>query len=213
MNDITLKRKRGRPPKAVSEQLDVRRTIVRAGVEMLTETSFSASSIDGVLKRVGIPKGSFYYYFDSKEAFGLVVLDHYDTFFEKLLLRTMGNGELAPLDRVRAFVDAAAEGMKKYAYRRGCAVGNLTQEVSLLPDSFRLKLKIIFDKWQAILARCLGDAVRHGQLSEGADVAALATFFWTGWEGAVIRAKLSESREPLDLFVHHFIAGLPQPRS
>ena len=64
----SVARKRGRPPKRPEETLETRELLVRAGLEALTEKGFSATGIDEVLKRVGVPKGSFYHYFESKEA-------------------------------------------------------------------------------------------------------------------------------------------------
>lgn len=201
-------KKRGRPPKAESAQRDVRRAILRTGVEVLTESAFGTSSLDVILKRAGVPKGSFYHYFASKEAFGLAVLDQYDSFFDHLLSKTLANTALPPLQRIESFVDAAAAGMAKHAFRRGCAVGNLTQEVATLPEAFRQKLKVIFEKWQAMMLRCLHDLAATGHLSASADLPGLADFFWTGWEGAVLQAKLHESRKPLDNFLQQFLASL-----
>ncbi|WP_343530121.1 TetR/AcrR family transcriptional regulator [Yokenella regensburgei] len=207
-DSATPRRKRGRPPKAVSVQLDVKRTIIRTGVEVLTESPFSASSLDYILKRAGVPKGSFYYYFESKEAFGMAVLEQYDSFFARLLQRTLGDETRLPLDRIAAFVDVAASGMAKYQFNRGCAVGNLAHEVATLPPAFRQKLMQVFDQWEASLAVCLRDAVAAGQIAHHVDINIQASFFWTGWEGAVLRARLEQTRRPLDLFLQGFIAGL-----
>ena len=59
--------------------MDTRNTtrddIIRVGLEILGEKGFNSCGIDAVLKSAKIPKGSFYYYFPSKEEFGLAVLD------------------------------------------------------------------------------------------------------------------------------------------
>src|SRR5574343_599729 len=74
-------RKRGRPPKRPEDTLETRELLLRAGLEVLTEKGFAATGIDEVLKRVGVPKGSFYHYFDSKEAFGAALIDRYASYF------------------------------------------------------------------------------------------------------------------------------------
>ena len=61
------KTRRGRPPKHPRDNNDTKNALIRSGVEMLTERGYMTSDIDGILKRVGVPKGSFYYYFDSKD--------------------------------------------------------------------------------------------------------------------------------------------------
>ena len=53
--------------------------------ELLTEQVFNTTGIEQVLKRVSVPKGSFYHYFDSKDAFGREVLAEYGKLFERRL--------------------------------------------------------------------------------------------------------------------------------
>ena len=62
----TQKKSRGRPPKQIGGQHQTRTALLRAGVEVLTEKGFTATGIDEILRRVGVPKGSFYHYFGSK---------------------------------------------------------------------------------------------------------------------------------------------------
>ena len=202
-------RRRGRPPKQRDDLVDTRELLLRAGLETLTEKGFSAVGIDEILKRVSVPKGSFYHYFTSKEAFGLALIDRYGAFFAHKLDRHFLNQELSPLKRLDAFIDDAKEGMTRFDYTRGCLIGNLGQEMGSLPESFRARLKATFEDWQTRFASCLIEAQAAGELSLKADVQQLASFFWIGWEGAVLRAKLERSSEPLDVFAQYFLAGLP----
>lgn len=208
MTELTASPRRGRPPKLPRTDADTRELLLRGGLEVLTEQGFSASGIDFILKRVGVPKGSFYHYFVSKEAFGLAILDAYGQYFERKLLRLLGNAEREPLQRIEDFVDEAILGMARYQWRRGCLVGNLGQEVLALPESFRSALQAILQRWQAMLGDCLSEAQERGQISPSADCPALAGYFWIGWEGAVMRARLDESRQPLIIFLRGFLAGL-----
>ena len=66
-----------------------------------------ATGIDGVLKTVGVPKGSFYHYFDSKEDFGRAVMDNYAAYFANKLKRWFLDDSMTPLQRVLAFVEDA----------------------------------------------------------------------------------------------------------
>lgn len=206
----TPKRRRGRPPKVPRAYADTREALIRSGTAVLTEQGFTATGIDGILRRVGVPKGSFYHYFDSKEAFGRAVLADYAAYFAGKLDRWLLDGSTPPLDRLAAFVDDAKAGMARHGFRRGCLVGNLGQEVGALPEGFREQLLATLADWQARVARCLAVAREAGEIAPDADCDALAECFWIGWEGAVMRARLTRSEHPLDVFFAGFEAGLPR---
>jgi TetR/AcrR family transcriptional repressor of nem operon len=75
--------RRGRPPKVPRTHHDTREALLHVGMAVFTEQGFSATGIDAVLKQVQVPKGSFYHYFASKEAFGQEVLQGYAAYFAK----------------------------------------------------------------------------------------------------------------------------------
>jgi len=200
--------KRGRPKRGANANQDTKELLIRSGLELLTEKGFIGTGLDEALKRVGVPKGSFYYYFKNKEAYGLAVLASYHSYFANKLDRHLSNSELQPLERIVSFMEDAKAGMNKFNFSRGCLVGNLGQEVNLLPDSYRSEITSIFANWESRIEQCLRDAVTHQQISENSDCARLAKIFWSGWEGAVARAKLELSAQPLEDYVGFFISSI-----
>ena len=201
-------RRRGRPPRPEPGYGASRDALIRAGVALLSEKGYSATGLEEVLRSAGVPKGSFYHYFASKDAFGIVLIDTYAAYFARKLDRWFLEEGAPPLQRLRNFVADARAGMARHAFRRGCVVGNLGQEMSALPESFRARLQGVLLDWQARTERCLRDAQAAGEIAPDADCAALAAFFWIGWEGAVLRAKLERAPEPLDLFATLFLTSL-----
>jgi TetR/AcrR family transcriptional repressor of nem operon len=201
-------RRRGRPPKRLDEQSDTREILLRAGVGILTEKGFCATGIDEILRGVGIPKGSFYHYFDSKEAFGAELIDRYAAYFACKLQRHFDDDSRSHIERLKAFVSDACSGMAKYGYMRGCLIGNLGQEMGALPPSYGERLSGVFIDWQERVARCLLAAQEAGEISANIDCQRQAVFFWIGWEGAVLRAKLERHPAALAIFSEVFFAGL-----
>jgi TetR/AcrR family transcriptional regulator, transcriptional repressor for nem operon len=206
----TFVRRRGRPPKNPEGRLETRELLLRAGVAALTEKGFVATGLDDILGRVGVPKGSFYHYFDSKEAFGTALIDRYGAYFSRKLAQHFENTDRSPLARLQAFIDDAKAGMAKYGYQRGCLIGNLGQEMGALPESYRAQLGGVFADWQGQVAGCLSAAQGAGELAANADCVRLAGYFWIAWEGAVLRAKLERSPLALEIFAEVFFAGLPR---
>ena len=171
------KARRGRPPNVEREFTDTREALLRSGMEMLTEQGFATTGIDAILKRINVPKGSFYNYFKNKEAFGQEVLHQYALYFARKLDYCLLNDQVSPMQRISDFVEDAKSGMIKHEFRRGCLVGNLGQ-------------------------------VQQEQIPSHSDCDELAAFFWIGWEGAVLRAKLVQDVGPLDAFFRGFVAGI-----
>ncbi|MBC3193422.1 TetR/AcrR family transcriptional regulator [Pseudonocardia sp. C8] len=200
------RRRRGRPRKDQTQPDAPRARLLRQGVAILTEKGFSAVGIEEILAAAGVPKGSFYHYFDTKESFGLALIDAYADFFAKKLDRWFTDEERRPLDRLRDFIADARDGMARFDYRRGCLVGNLGQEMGVLPEPFRDRLAVVLRDWEERTARCLRAAQDAGEIPEDVDCAMLAQFFWIGWEGAVLRAKLERDPAALDTFAEGYLA-------
>lgn len=204
-----VKRRRGRPPAGSTAPEQTRESIIRTGVIILTEQGFAATGIDKVLKQAQVPKGSFYHYFASKEAFILEVVDAYGVYFARKLDRHFSNEGLSPLARLEAFIEDAIGGVKRHRFERGCLIGNLGQEVSVISPALRERVENVLQDWEARLARCLEQAVTEGELSPACDCKAEASYFWTGWEGAVMRARLQQDAAAMALFGKRFIQSLP----
>ena len=107
---------------------DTRNALVWCGTELLTERGFQITGIDEVLKRVGVPKGSFYHYFKSKDHFGHAVIDNYEAYYAKKMDRIFGDSSQSPLQRLVNFTANAKNGMVKFDFKRGCLIGNLGQD-------------------------------------------------------------------------------------
>lgn len=203
-------RRRGRPQKRDADEHETRDVLLRAGVVALTEKGFSATGIDEVLKSVGVPKGSFYHFFASKEAFGAELIALYARYFIRKLDRFLLDDSLTPLQRIDAFCRDAEQGMARFDFRRGCLVGNLGQEMNVLPQAYRTQLTDVLTDWQARTELCLEAAKAAGEIPKSSGCAGLAAFFWIGWEGAVLRARLVQNDAPLETFIRGFLALLPR---
>lgn len=205
MTAIMTKPKRGRSPKNHDAGTDVKEILIRSGTEVFTETGYMTSDISRILTKAGIPKGSFYYYFGSKENFGVKVIRHYDRCFSHLLDKCLSDTTLPPPERLLTFCRIAKSGMEKYHWQRGCLIGNLGQEVISLPAGYCELLNDIITGWQKKVENCLLEAQAQNLISGNTDCRQMAAFFWAGWEGAVMRAKLTRNGEPLDLFITIFM--------
>lgn len=210
-NIIPPRRGRGRPPKTARAPEGTRAMLVRAGVGLLTEKGFSSTCVDDVLNATGISKGSFYYCFSSKEEFGQALIGYYADYFNAKLDLWLTDAKEPPLQRLFNFMHDAKGGMEQYNFRRGCLIGNLGQEIDAIPDSFNGLLRTIMQGWEQRVTDCLLDVFAprptpgQKRLCTG-----LARYFWIGWEGAVLHARMAHEAAPLDLFASFYLAQTAQ---
>lgn len=200
--------RRGRPPKVARSNADTKALLISSGVATLTEFGFSATGLDTILKKIGVPKGSFYHYFSNKDAYGLAVIDAYNDYFVAKLRRYLEQDDIPHLERLINFTQSAARGMQKYEFNRGCLIGNLNQELNHLSDEFKNKLLGSYQLWQQHVQACLAQAQQQGVIATSVNTEQMSEFFWIGWEGAVMRAKLTKNTQPLILYTEMFLRAL-----
>jgi TetR/AcrR family transcriptional repressor of nem operon len=182
------------------EKRDTREHILRIGMDLISRKGYNATGIGAVLSRADVPKGSFYHYFPSKEAFGLAIIDHFASRYQEKLLAFLQDGRLAPLERIHAYLDAVALRLDDGGCDRGCLAGNLGQELAACNPAFRSRLQQLFDHWQDHIANCLAAAQSRGELSSEIDSQELAGFVLNGLEGAILRAKVQRTARPVREF-------------
>lgn len=189
-----------------TERRRTREKLVRAGLAAVLESGWAATSVERVLTTVGVPKGSFYHYFASKDEFGYALLETYQAFtlnrLERCFERSAAAGTLT--HQLAAFLFEASQSMRRYRWRRGCLVGVLGQELAGLHDGFRTRLHASVCQWESVLATAIRHAQHRGEVSASVDAERLSRSFWASWEGAVLRARLSRSAAPLVVAVEDF---------
>jgi TetR/AcrR family transcriptional repressor of nem operon len=187
---------------------DTRQALIEAGAAIIAVKGFNNTGIDEILKAVGVPKGSFYYYFSSKNDFGLNIINHHAELYRQKLDRHFNDTGLSPLSRLRQYFQTGRDDMQGNACRKGCLFGNLGQEMADQEETFRLRLAEIFQQWCQRLSDCLREAQQTGELSTHFDADRLAEFCLCSWEGAVLRAKVTKSPQPMDTFISYLFDEL-----
>jgi TetR/AcrR family transcriptional repressor of nem operon len=183
----------------------VRDQLIESAVEVFHARGFNGCSVQDIVEAAGIPKGSFYNHFASKEALGVEVVHAYTALVGAYVVEAGAadilSGGGTPLERIRAYFEAVIEQNVSCGVRKGCLLGNFATE--LAPHSTEIAKAVIdaLDNWSAAIAQALALAREAGKISKDADVDALARYLVDGYEGAATRAKLIGDRAPMDEFV------------
>jgi TetR/AcrR family transcriptional regulator, transcriptional repressor for nem operon len=176
---------------------DTKLTIIREGARLIHTKGFNNTGLSDILKAAGVPKGSFYFYFKNKEAFGLAVIDYFADAIVDVGQKHLLNRKYPPMERLGRFLDFFQKAFQAADMQGGCPVGNLTQEMSDLNESFRGKMAEVYSKITALIAGCLEEARERGDISSSLDAEKTAEFIFNSWEGAIMHMKLTKDMRPL----------------
>jgi len=167
------------------------------GVALLMSQGYHGTGLKEILDAVQIPKGSFYNYFASKEAFGAAVVQHYIEPFIEQLGRHLQNPELDALSALRLdFAELSAE-LENNEFKGGCLLGNVMGESADTSDLCRDALTIAVRRYRDLLQTGLAKAQQQGAVRTDKSTQTLADLLTNAWQGALLRMKIEQSSEPL----------------
>ncbi len=184
-------------------RLDKRDLILARGAQVMIRRGYHGTGVQDIVQAAGIPKGSFYHYFASKEDFAVQALGH---LYEPRLQRyaaALSDAGLAPRQRILAYYGsllAHFAGQERLEYH--CFIGSLSFEMAELCAPIAEQVQAILQRSQEILRDCLEEARVAGELAADSDCAALAEFIGNAWEGALLRMKVSAAVAPLEVFLN-----------
>ena len=174
----------------------------------MTEKGYHGVGLKEILDSAHVPKGSFYNYFPSKEAFGAAIVEAFAA-QNAAHIRTSLSDRRVPADkRLRQFYQTLRDGHKARESKGCCLVAKLGSEVSELSPIIRSALKSACAQWLVLVAQCIRDGQIEGVFASDIDSEALARFLHDAWEGALIRAQIEQSSAPLDNFIQHIFEHL-----
>jgi TetR/AcrR family transcriptional repressor of nem operon len=179
---------------------NVREKLLDAGLETLHRCGFNGCGVQEIAETAGVPKGSFYNHFESKEALGAAVLERYWEQRGGSVLRVLEEPDIGPRERLCRYFAMLAANMANRGYTGGCLIGNLGAELSDHSELVRDGVARVFAGWTGALKICIQEGQSLGEISGDYDAALLASFLINAWEGAVLRAKVQKNSAPFAEF-------------
>ena len=177
-----------------------REKILKKGLEVVHRRGFANTGVRDIVHAAGVPQGSFTNNFESKEAFGLEILDLYFARGRVVMQETLLNDTLPPLERLRAWIDRTTNAKDKVMARNGCLLGNFTAEACDSSEPMRRRLNTMFAEMRDAIATCLRAAVAAGELPADFACDEIAGFIQTSMQGAVLLSKAEHTSAPVERF-------------
>jgi len=179
---------------------DTKARLIAEGARLIHEKGFNHTGVQEILKSADVPKGSFYFYFQTKEEFRVAGIDFFSQYMGPRMEMHLSDSSLPHIERLKSFFDEMLEHFRQEGCSRGCPIGNLAQELADLSDVFREKLKKALAMMEAGIVASLQAAVDSHEVSLALDPHEAAHFILNSWEGALTRMKTEKSLEPLLVF-------------
>ncbi|WP_044422835.1 TetR/AcrR family transcriptional regulator [Pseudomonas syringae group genomosp. 3] len=176
---------------------NMRQHIIDVARSLMTNKGYTAVGLAEVLSTAGVPKGSFYYYFKSKEEFGQALLEEY--FSEYLgrvdaLMARPGTGA----ERLLAYFRYWSETQGTDLPEGKCLVVKLGAEVCDLSEDMRCVLEVGTAKIIQRISACVEMGVSDGSIHPEGDHQGFAESLYQLWLGASLLVKVNKSTESFD---------------
>lgn len=189
---------------------DVRKHILDIAYPLMLRKGFTGVGLAEVLSAARVPKGSFYHYFGSKEAFGEAVLEAYFSDYLRhvdALMAQPGSGA----QRLIAYFDDWREAQTGSDPDGRCLVVKLGAEVCDLSEPMRAALDRGTGAVIARLAQCIERGRDDGSLAAAPDPQTAAQTLYQNWIGASLLAKVQRSSASMDraMSTTRLLLGLP----
>jgi TetR/AcrR family transcriptional repressor of nem operon len=185
----------------MSKHDDKKDHILRAGLELMKVYGYNGTGVKDIVDAAGVPKGSFYNYFESKESFAIDALETVADDDYRIGRQLLSAGGTSPLGQLQYFFEQNALRLSTDEFRIGCFFGNLGQEMSDSNEVIREKVKLVLKRNTQHIRELLDEAKDAGEIKQTAQTDIMAEFIFNAWEGTLLRMKASRSRESLDAFL------------
>ncbi|RMJ03086.1 HTH-type transcriptional repressor NemR [Marinobacter litoralis] len=183
-------------PKVATQ--DVRSHILETAQVIISGKGFSAVGLNQILQAAGVPKGSFYHYFGSKEAFGEELLKSYFADYHETLDAMLSRPGLNGAERLISYWQTWLETQSACDPKGKCLTVKLAAEVSDLSETMRAVLARETSRVVARLEQAVAEGIEDGSLPATLNAKVTASTLYQLWLGASLRSKITRDPEPME---------------
>ena len=172
-----------------------REHLLKTGQELIWSKGFDLCSVKDITQAAGLPKGSFYHYFDSKEKFALEAMNSFiDNFKEKI------PNDKYTVSSLKLLLDIRIDAIIEINYARECYMSVMCHAYSEQEDSFRIEVLDAIDRSNETMLDLITNLQSHNLINSELKIVELLEFIDFTWRGARLKARLLKSDKPLKIF-------------
>jgi TetR/AcrR family transcriptional repressor of nem operon len=188
---------------------DTREHLLATGEEIILGKGYAAVGLAEILTQAGVPKGSFYHYFRSKEGFGVEMLERYFADYDLHLLAILQHGEGSARTRLLRYFQTWHQRYAEGNCHQGCLAVKLSGEVSDLSEPMREALACGMGRIITRLADAIRNAQQDGSLATSLEPDHCAQALYALWLGSSLLTKVLHQQQPLDVALSQIEVMLP----
>lgn len=183
-------------PSSLQPNVDVRQSILATGQRIMAAKGFSAVGLTEILVAAGVPKGSFYHYFGSKDAFGEAVLTNYFDDYLSEIDKTLCQPGLTMAQRLMDYWQQWQDAQSFLDCQGRCLAVKLGAEVADLSEAMRSAMKRGTSGIIGRLRTAIETGIAEGSLLIDGCPDRIAESLYYLWLGASVMVKVGRNRQP-----------------
>ena len=182
----------------MTDERSPRQDLIEAAAQLFHQHGYHAVGVSELCRAADVRKGSFYHFFESKEALATAAIEHQRVGTVREILEPAFADDEPPAERIRRYFDILAtfnaDGLVETDTLLGCPFGNLVAEVGDEEALIAQAVAAAFDDIRSYFASCLTAA---NDLGADLDVEAGADALLAYMEGVVLLAKSRRAPEEI----------------
>lgn len=183
---------------AAAKALTHKERLLRQGMKSFYASGFHGTTVDAILAASGVPKGSFYHHFGSKDAFGLAVLDRYMHMQLDALAKWADDQTLSTTDKLTGYFTELTQAFVGSGFQRACLAGKFSTELAADSAPFRDRLTVALSAWHRALSELLRAGQQHGDVRNDRSAEELSHSVLALIQGAFVIALSARDTRALD---------------
>ncbi|WP_298900853.1 TetR/AcrR family transcriptional regulator [uncultured Psychroserpens sp.] len=172
--------------------------ILDVGQDVFRRNGYHNVGINQILKEAGIPKGSFYNFFESKEDFAQQVVKRYGMNNKNWIQSFFDDSELSPVESLKSFYAMLIDMNEEDEYAGGCLVNNLSVEVGRNNDALAVEANQCFLSWMDVFGSVILKGQDLGEITQNFSETEIAEYLHAGFFGVLARVKVTRNRMYMD---------------
>ena len=171
--------------------------LIEAAAALVYRQGWNATGINQILAVSKVPKGSFYYYFQTKDHLGAAIVRYQGQKLRESYDRTLRNPAYTGRVGFEKFFEEQIANQKEGEWRFGCPLGSFSNEIAASIESIAVACREVFDDCTDAYANAIVRGQKDNSIAKVVDAQALAVALSAAWQGALLRMKTFHTNVPL----------------